>query len=119
MEGTANDMARLTGRGSVRASELFDPDINIELGTQFMKTLGDRYGDHPCLVFAGYNGGHGNVNRWLRERGQLELDLWVEEIPYEQTRHYVKRVTMSWWVYRWLYVADRLPSVDLDLPEID
>ena len=119
MEGTANDMARLTGRGSVRARQLFDPDINIELGTQFMRTLADRYEDHPCLVFAGYNGGHGNVNRWLRERGSLDLDLWVEEIPYQQTRHYVKRVTMSWWVYRWLYEADHLPPTPWALPAID
>ncbi|MFT6398454.1 MAG: soluble lytic murein transglycosylase [Bradymonadia bacterium] len=119
MEGTANDMARLTGRGSVRASQLFDADINIELGTQFMKTLADRYEDNPCLVFAGYNGGHGNVNSWLRARGDLELDLWVEEIPYEQTRHYVKRVTMSWWVYRWLYEQDELPRVSWDLPDIE
>ncbi len=119
MEGTANDMARLTGRGSIRASQLFDPDINIELGAQFMKTLADRYEDHPCMVFAGYNGGHGNVNSWLRARGNLELDLWVEEIPYEQTRHYVKRVTMSWWVYRWLYEQDQLPRVSWHLPEVD
>ena len=119
MEGTANDMARLTGRGSVRARQLFDPEINIELGSQFMRTLGDRYEDHPCLVFAGYNGGHGNVNRWLRERGTLDLDLWVEEIPYEQTRNYVKRVTMSWWVYRWLYEADHLPVTPWQLPTVD
>lgn len=117
MEGTANDMAQLTGRGSVRASELFDPEINIELGTQFMRTLADRFDAHPALIFAGYNGGHGNVNSWLRARGDMPLDLWVEEIPYAQTRHYVKRVTMTWWVYHWLE-GDRLPTLDWDLSDI-
>jgi soluble lytic murein transglycosylase len=102
MEGTANDMARLTGRGSVRTSDLFDPAINVELGTQYMRVLADLYDAHPALIFAGYNGGQGNVNRWLRERGDLPLDLWVEEIPYDQTRNYVKRVTMTWWVYHWM-----------------
>ncbi len=109
MLGTANDMAALTGRGSVSASELFDPGINIELGTMFMRTLADRYRSHPCLIFAGYNGGHGNVNGWLRARGDLPLDVWVEEIPYSQTRNYVKRVTMSYWVYRWLYGDPDVP----------
>lgn len=100
---TANDMARLTGRGSVTRRELLDPSINIELGTMFMRTLSDRYGGHPGLVIAGYNGGTGNVGRWLNERGDLDFDLWVEEIPFGQTRNYVKRVSMTYWVYRWLY----------------
>lgn len=117
MEGTANDMAQLTGRGSVRTSELFDPEVNIELGTMFMRTLADRFASHPCLIFAGYNGGHGNVNSWLRARGDLPLDLWVEEIPYAQTRHYVQRVTMTWWVYHWMN-GDHLPDLRWDLEGI-
>ncbi len=119
MEGTANDMAALTGRGSVRASELFDAETNIELGTMFMRTLADRFEAHPSLVIAGYNGGAGNVRSWLRDRGDLAFDMWVEEIPYSQTRHYVKRVTMSYWIYRWLY-GDGDPWVVLpyDLSEI-
>ncbi|TVQ95558.1 MAG: hypothetical protein EA398_17415 [Deltaproteobacteria bacterium] len=115
---TANDMARLTGRGSVTRQQLLDPAINIELGTMFMRTLADRYDDHPGLVIAGYNGGTGNVGNWLRERGDMDFDLWVEEIPFGQTRNYVKRVSMTYWVYRWLYdehepwldMPDRLPS---------
>ncbi len=117
MEGTANDMAALTGRGSIRARDLFDPEINIELGTMFMRTLADRFDSHPCLIFAGYNGGHGNVNSWLRARGGLPLDEWVEEIPYEQTRNYVKRVTMTWWVYHWLD-GNRLPLLGWDLSDM-
>ena len=103
MIGTANDMARLTGRGSVSARQLFDPAINIELGTMFLKRLGDRFDGHTTLMIAGYNGGAGNVNSWLRARGDLPVDLWVERIPFEQTRNYVKRVSMTWWIYHWLY----------------
>ena len=117
MEGTANDMAPPTGRGSIRASQLFDPTINIELGVMFMRTLADRFQSHPCLVFAGYNGGHGNVNSWLRARGSLPLELWVEELPYAQTRDYVKRVTMSWCVYHWLD-GDTMPDLGFDLSGI-
>ena len=45
------------------------------------------------------------------------LDLWVEEIPYSQTLHYVKRVTMTWWVYHWLE-GNRLPEITWDLSGI-
>jgi len=117
MLSTANDMARRTERGSVSARQLFEPSVNIELGTMFMATLAESFAAHPCLIFAGYNGGHGNVSRWLRERGELPLDVWVEEIPYAQTRHYVKRVAMTWWVYHWLD-GDLLPTIPWGLPGV-
>lgn len=103
MQSTANDMARLTGRGSVSSRQLFNPTINIELGTMFIRRMSDHFDQHPAVVIASYNGGMGNVGRWLRERGELPLDLWVEEIPYAQTQHYVKGVTTTYWVYAWLY----------------
>jgi soluble lytic murein transglycosylase len=103
MIGTARDMGALTGRGSVSERDLFDPAVNIELGTMYMRRLSDMFDGHPSLVIGGYNGGQGNIRSWLRARGSMPFDLWVEEIPYEQTRDYVKRVTMTYWVYRWLY----------------
>lgn len=109
---TARDMARLTGRGDVSARQLFDPEINIELGTMFLNRLAGRYGGHPVCMIAGYNGGAGNVNNWLRDRGSMPMDLWVEAIPFAQTRNYVKRVAMSWWIYHWLY-DERAPIVQI------
>ena len=64
------------------------------------------------LAVASYNAGPGAVNRWLKARGSLELDAWVETIPYDQTRHYVKRVVGSWQIYRLLY-GDAAPLVPL------
>ncbi len=110
MIGTARDMGALTGREHVRERDLFDPEINIELGTMYMRTLSDRFQGHPAMIIGGYNGGQGNIRNWLEARGTMPLDLWVEEIPYQQTRDYVKRVTMSYWIYRWLY-ADADPFV--------
>lgn len=119
MHGTANDMAALTGRGSVTTQQLFDPDINVELGTMYMRRLGALFGNHPAMIIAGYNGGQGNVRNWLRARGAMPLDLWVEEIPYAQTRDYVKRVTMSYWVYSWLYGgADAWVQLPFDLSRL-
>jgi soluble lytic murein transglycosylase len=116
---TAEDMARLTGRGSVTAQQLFDPAINIELGTMFMRRLGDLFDNHPALIIGGYNGGQGNIRNWLRARGSMPLDLWVEEIPFAQTRNYVKRVTMTYWVYRWLYgEGDAMVELSFDLSSL-
>lgn len=106
MIGTARDMGRLTGRGSVSTSDLFDPAINIELGSMYMRRLSDRFEAHPAMIIGGYNGGQGNIRNWLSARGNVPLDIWVEEIPYQQTRNYVKRVTMTYWVYRWLYAEE-------------
>lgn len=119
MIGTARDMARLTGRGTVSERQLFEPAVNIELGTMFMRTLADSFEDHPALVIGGYNGGGGNIRSWLRDRGTMPLDLWVEEIPYEQTRNYVKGVTTTYWTYTWLYgEGDGWVSLPYDLSGI-
>jgi len=58
-------------------------------------------------------GGIGNVNRFIRDNGQLPLDQFVEEIPFGQTRNYTKRVLMSMWIYHWLY-EDTAPLLSFD-----
>jgi soluble lytic murein transglycosylase len=103
MLGTANDMARRAGRRQVTARQLFEADTNIELGTMFVRVLMDSFQGHPALVIGGYNGGQGNIRSWLRARGEVPLDLWVEQIPFAQTQNYVKGVTRAWWIYTWLY----------------
>lgn len=118
MVPTAQDMARRTGRGKVSERELLEPEINIELGSMYLLGLAERFEGHPVCMIAGYNGGTGNVRRWLRERGDMAADMWVETIPYTQTRHYVKRVAMSWWIYHWLYDLDTpVVGIPFELPE--
>lgn len=112
MERTAESMADRIGRRRVGRSDLFRPDVALELGSEYLSLLSQRYGGHPALVIAGYNGGEGNVDRWLGENGDLPLDRFVEEINYRQTRDYTKRVLMTYWIYRWLYDPDR-PMLEL------
>ena len=113
MEGTAQDMADRVGRSRLRTRDLFRPEVAIELGTEYLRTLANRYDDHPALTIAGYNGGIGNVDRFIRQNGRMPLDQFVEEIPYRQTRDYTKRVLMSMWIYHWLY-DESAPVVALD-----
>jgi soluble lytic murein transglycosylase len=81
-----------------------------------MSWLWLRYADNPVVLPAAYNAGQGATDRWLRERPTQRLDEWVEDIPYDETRRYTRRVIQSWGIYGWLdrgelpTLAARLPS---------
>lgn len=115
MVPTARDMAAADALArpapaKLDRDDLFQPELNVRLGTRFLSTLTQAYKQHPSVAIASYNGGQGNIDRWLRERGDLPFDLWVEEIPFGQTRNYTKRVTMTLWIYQWLYGPDAQPD---------
>jgi soluble lytic murein transglycosylase len=118
MVPTAQSISKEAGVAKVGRADLLVSSTNIQLGTQFLSNLMDGYDRHPAVTIAGYNGGFGNVDRWLKKRGKLPLDLWVEEIPYGQTRHYTKRVLTTMWTYRWLYGSadNRILAVSQKLP---
>jgi soluble lytic murein transglycosylase len=92
---------------------LLDPAKNVELGAKFLGFLYKRFGGAPPLTIAGYNAGEGAVDRWLGERGDLDMDEFMETIPYDETRNYTKRVLASYFAYSWLYGAKPVPSVPL------
>lgn len=99
---TAKETARRMGI-RVRRADLNDPSTNVHIGTTYFEGLAQRWRGHLPLAVASYNAGPGAVKRWVDARGHLDLDAWVETIPYDQTRHYVKRVVSSWQAYRLLY----------------
>ncbi len=112
---TANRFGRELGLPSDPES-LKTPEINVRIGARFMRFLFDRYGGHAALVPPAYNAGYGASDRWLRERGQLPLDEWVESIPYDETRRYTRRVLQTYGVYAWLD-GGALPDLPGALPE--
>ena len=100
---TAKEVWGRMGRKGLQRELLNDPRTNIEVGTYFFNTLMGRWKGHLPLAIASYNAGGGAVSKWVKARGELELDAWVETIPYDQTRHYVKRVLGSYQTYWLLY----------------
>lgn len=109
MEGTARRFARdLNLR--VNATTLHEPRTNLRIGAAFLSFLQTRYRGRINVIPAAYNAGEGAADRWLRERADLEFDEWVEEIPYEESRRYTRRVLQSWGVYATLEGAT-LPSL--------
>src|SRR5262245_64876832 len=83
------DVARKTGAGAITPNDLYNPVLNIQLGTAFVKELMDGF-DRFEYVAAAYNGGPTRVSRWLRELPTAEIEEWVESIHLSETRIYVK-----------------------------
>ena len=104
----------------VTREALFDPDKNVEIGSHFLAFLLEHYDGTVPLVVSGYNAGEGGVDRWLRERGNLELDEFIETIPFDETRGYTKRVLSSYLTYAWLYQSDKpVPQLSFALKKPD
>jgi soluble lytic murein transglycosylase len=98
---TARGVAMGTGFGSDEAS-LKRPEVSIELGTKLLAALRAQH-RHDALAIGAYNGGSGAVGRWMNGRTSDELDLFVENVPWEETRNYIKRVLSSVAAYGYLY----------------
>jgi soluble lytic murein transglycosylase len=103
MVPTAQEVARQLRLGRVGRAELTQPSLNIRLGARYLGNLLRRFDGSVPLALAAYNAGGGAVSRWLDQRRELEVDEFVEEIPVEETRGYVKRVLRSYAAYRLLY----------------
>ncbi len=103
LPGTARDIARWRGFGSVRSVHLFNPETNIKLGTAYLSYSKRTLNNKMVLGVAGYNCGPGAVERWLKKYPTADLDEFIEYIPYDQTRNYVKKVYRSYWNYKRIY----------------
>jgi soluble lytic murein transglycosylase len=90
------------------AHALVRPDVNIPLGTAYLRKLRNEFPNNPGLAVPSYNAGEGATHRWLSPPLADSFDLWVESIPYEETRKYTKRVLASYWAYVALYDPGRL-----------
>lgn len=85
------------------------PEVNVAVGCRYLTILRGQFPDNPLLAIPGYNAGGGAPKKWVGERPGDDFDLWVERIPYEETRMYTKRVITSLTAYEFLYARD-LPS---------
>jgi len=92
MPATARNVARdVLKRKPPRSRELFDPDVNIALGSAYLGQVKGQLGNSAVLATAAYNAGPHRVARWLPER-TLPADIWIELVPFSETRGYLQRV---------------------------
>jgi soluble lytic murein transglycosylase len=107
---TAQNLARGTEHAPTREN-LMRPAVAIELGTKFLARLLGRHKVVP-LASAGYNAGGGAVAKWRKQFGNVDIDEFVERIPYREAHLYAKSVTQTLARYRWLYEGE-LFTLDL------
>ena len=100
---TAARVAVRLGLPAPSQERLFDPEINLTLGTQYLKELLERYSNNWQKALAAYNAGEAAVDRWEREIGADDIEEFVEQIPYVETRGYVKLVLRNHRIYKRLY----------------
>lgn len=92
MPATAKETAGKLGVPYRNEQQLFDPAMNIRLGSAYLKRLLDVYDGNRILAAAAYNAGPGRVKRWREQSENKPMDVWVESIPYRETRNYVQNV---------------------------
>ena len=98
---TARRAARRLGEHEPSRSDLFDPSVNISLGAAELGHLLERFDSQLPVALAAYNAGPGAANRWWPSEPR-EADIWIENIPYNETRAYVRRVLWHSLVFEWL-----------------
>ena len=92
---------------------LLDPDINIRLGSNYLSRMLKSFGGNMPLALAAYNAGPTRLRRWLSARRDLaplestptsnpEVELWIDELPWEETSFYVKAILRNWMIYKLL-----------------
>ena len=95
---------------------LYNPDINIQMGSWYMKSLMNQFDNNHALVAGAYNGGPGRMRRWIKAKQIPDLDEFIEDIGIDQTRRHIKKVIDSYIIYQQLYSNPAPASANLPPP---
>jgi len=102
---TARSTAQRWKRPRPSTSDLLVPSTSVTLGAGQLRMLLDRFGGQTAVALAGYNAGPNAARRWLPQEA-IDPDIWIENIPYNETRAYVQRVLWHTIVFAWLRSGD-------------
>lgn len=102
---TARRTARAWKQPRPTPEALFDPDVAIVLGAAQLRTLIDRFGGQTVVALAAYNAGPNAASRWIASPA-VAADVWIENIPYNETRTYVQRIVWHNLVFNWLKTGE-------------
>ncbi len=108
MPATAAGVAAQLALKAPRQAQLLEPELNIQLGARYLSDLVIRLKGIKPFALASYNAGEAAVARWRKENGDEDLAAWVELVPLQETRGYVKRVLRSYNTYKLLYAPGEL-----------
>jgi soluble lytic murein transglycosylase len=109
MPGTAKDVARKLAMPVPGKGDLHDPATNMRLGSAYLGDVLARFDGNQVLATAAYNAGPGRVNRWLPKGGSLPADIWVDTVPFTETREYCRAVLHYTTVFDWRLRGESKP----------
>ncbi len=109
MPSTAQAVARRHGLNYNGSADLMTPEVNLPLGIAHLAELQERYDGDWVRVAAAYNAGINAVSRWMDSRPHTDPDVWMETLPFFETRDYVPRVLAFATIYEWQF--GQTPSV--------
>lgn len=101
MPATGRRMAQQINLPYSGLATLTNPVSNIRLGTSYLGQMAKRYNGNQVLATAAYNAGPHRVDRWLPENGSIDARVWIENIPFNETRQYVQRVLAAQAIFHW------------------
>ncbi|MFT6875186.1 MAG: soluble lytic murein transglycosylase [Granulosicoccus sp.] len=107
MPNTAKYVAKLQGDKNWRG-DLTNASTNINFGAFYMRHVMDKFDDHQVLATASYNAGPRRINNWLEDRS-LEADIWIDTIPFTETRRYVRAVLAYAAIYEYHLTGKPVP----------
>jgi len=118
MPATAREVAGSLGV-PLGPESLSDPEVNIRLGTTYLQSMLSRFDHRAEDALAAYNAGPGRLSQWRREPMYRDRDVFMEQIPFQETRNYVKIVQQYTRIYTALYGCGSLePCLGLSYPEV-
>lgn len=106
MPATAKEISARYGYGMTSADDLYKPELNIKIGNSYYAQLRSMLNNLDISAIAAYNGGIGSIGNWQKNLNYADTDEFVEQIPYPETKNYVKKVFRSYWNYLRIYVDE-------------
>lgn len=103
MPDTGEWISKYVGIKTFSYDILYDPEINIKMGCWYINNLSKEFDGELDLILAAYNGGRGNVNKWLANKEYSNNGKKLTKIPFKETNDYLKKVKFSYKVYKLLY----------------
>jgi soluble lytic murein transglycosylase len=103
LPSTGREISRRAGVSNFSTPMLFEPEVNLRLGTYYLKSMLDQHGGRWEHTLAAYNAGKSRVNTWVTWAEYREPAEFIETVPFTETRNYIQIVLRNAYVYRRLY----------------
>jgi len=108
LPSTGRNIARHLNLPDFEVEDLFNPQANITLGTWYLASLLKEFNGQIPLALAAYNAGPFHVKQWVKRSGEIDLEEFIDQIPFTQTRVYVKKILAYYYIYHLLYSGSNL-----------